>query len=90
MTSKLTVYIDDSLRKLLKDAADTKSLSQLVNEALESYISASLVKDMPSDKSNKGLPSLSEVVKKRPKARGSSAGIIANQRRGRNDRLSRQ
>ena len=88
MTSKLTVYIDESLRRLLKDSAGTQSLSELVNDALESYISAGLVRDLPSDTKNQGFPSLSEVVKRRPKAHGSSAEIIASQRRGRNARLS--
>jgi hypothetical protein len=90
MTSKLTVYIKDSLRQQLKDAVENKSLSQLVSDALESYLSAELVKDLSSSNGDNALPSLSEVVKRRPKGRGSSAEIIAIQRRGRNDRPSRQ
>jgi len=87
MTSKLTVYIDDSIRKSLKDSAGTGSLSELVNDALESYMSTSLVRDLSSKEDE--LPSLSEVTRRRPKARGSSAEIIASQRRGRNAGLSR-
>ncbi|MDA4111989.1 MAG: hypothetical protein OK439_05580 [Thaumarchaeota archaeon] len=90
MASKLTVYIDDSLMKLLKDETETMSLSQVVNDALESYFSVSLVRDLPSSKNNGRLPLLSEVIKKRPKSRSPSAWIIANQRRGRKDRLSRR
>jgi len=86
MTSKLTVYVDDSIRQLLRDSTGTRSLSEIVNDALESYMSASLVRDLSSKEE---FPSLSDVVKKRPRARGSSADIIASQRRGRSARLSR-
>jgi hypothetical protein len=91
MTSKLTVYIDESIRQLLKESAGEESYSKIVNDALESYISGALVKDLSPPKKKKGemtYPSLSEVVKRRPKARGSSAEIISSQRRGRNARLS--
>jgi hypothetical protein len=90
MTSKLTVYIDDSVRQLLKESAGTESISKFVSDALESYMSAILVRDLvpPNNKTNRSFPSLSEVEKRRPKAQGSSAEIIASQRRGRNARLS--
>jgi hypothetical protein len=92
MTSKLTVYIDESIRQLLKESAGEESYSKIVNDALESYISGALVKDLsPPKEKTKGemsYPSLSEVVKRRPKAEGSSAEIISSQRRGRNARLS--
>ncbi len=87
MTSKLTVYVDDSTRQLLRDSTGGKSLSAIVNDALESYMSASLVRDLSSKEDE--FPSLSEVTRRRPKARGSSVEIIASQRRGRNARLSR-
>ena len=94
MTSKLTVYIDDSMRQFLKESADTESISKVVNDALESYLSAALVKDLapPTSPRRKesGFPSLSEVEKRRPHSKGlvSSTEIIAGQRRGRNARLS--
>ena len=87
MTSKLTVYVDDSTRQLLRDSAGRKSLSAIVNDALESYMSASLVRDLSSKEDE--FPSLSEVTKRRPRAHGSSVEIIASQRRGRNASLSR-
>lgn len=87
MTSKLTVYIDDSTRRMLKDSGE--SLSKLVNDAIESYMSQGLVEGLSlPTREAVALPSLSEVVRKRPKARGSSTEIIASQRRGRNARLS--
>ncbi|HXQ93170.1 MAG TPA: hypothetical protein VN739_09215 [Nitrososphaerales archaeon] len=90
MTSKLTVYVDDSVRKSLRESARGKKISQIVNDALESYLSSTLVRDLSfPDKGDNEFPSLSEVVKKRPRVRGSSAGIIASQRRGRSARLSR-
>jgi hypothetical protein len=91
MTSKLTVYVDDSVRKLLNDSLGGRSLSEVVNDALESYVSAIFVRDLsfPSKKAEAGFPSLSEVVRRRPKVRGSSTEIIGSQRRGRNARLSR-
>jgi hypothetical protein len=90
MASKLTVYIDDSIRQSLKkEAAGSESISKLVNDALESYLSATLLRDLSlPDLTNDEYPSLSEVERKRPKARGSSDRIISNQRRGRDDRLS--
>jgi hypothetical protein len=96
MTSKLTVYIDDSVRQLLKESAGSEeSISKLVNDALESYMSASLVKELfPPHRGKKkeelGFPSLSEVEKRRPRSKGlaSAAEIIANQRRRRNASLS--
>lgn len=95
MTSKLTVYIADSVRQFLKEeSADTESISKVVNDALESYMSATLVKDLapPTSPRRKesGFPSLSEVEKRRPDSKGlvSSTEIIAGQRRSRNARLS--
>lgn len=89
MTSKLTVYIDDSTRKLLNEYRGEKSLSQIVNDALDSYIPAGLVRDLSLPaKELVVFPSLSEVVKRRPRASGSSAEIIASHRKGRNARLS--
>ena len=95
MTSKLTVYIDDSVRQFLKEsAADSESISKIVNDALESYMSATLVKDLtlPASSRRKQLnfPSLSEVEKRRPSSKGlrSATEIITSQRRGRNARLS--
>ena len=90
MTSKLTVYIDDSVRQILKDSAGEKSFSELVNDALESYLSASLVGDLsPLGKNGNELPSLSEVARRRPRVTGSSSEIISSQRRDRNARVSR-
>jgi len=84
MKSKLTVYVDDSVMKSLREFASGKKISKIVNDALESYLSSTLVRDLSfPDSSDIRFPSLSEVVKKRPKARGSSAGIIASQRRRR-------
>jgi hypothetical protein len=89
MTSKLTVYVDDSIRQMLKNSAGTRSLSEIVNEALESYMSSGLIREMPvSGEKAAGFPSLSEVTRKRPSAKGSSVEIIASQRRGRNASLS--
>ena len=90
MTSKLTVYIDDSVRQFLKESAGTESISKLVNDALESYMSATLVKDLtpPGKKKTWNFPSLSEVERRRPRSRSSSTEIISNQRRSRNARLS--
>ena len=93
MTSKLTVYINDSIRQFLKESAGSESISKLVNDALESYMSATLVKDLAPPSSKKkdwNFPSLSEVEKRRPRSKGvlSSTEIIASQRRGRNARLS--
>ena len=95
MTSKLTVYIDDSTKKLLKDYTGEESLSRLVNDAIESYMSAIIVRDLeaPTTTTTKeamSFPSVSEVEKERPRAQGSSTEIIAGQRRSRNARLSRQ
>ena len=89
MTSKLTIYIDESTRQLLKESNEG-SYSKIVNDALESYISAGLVKDLspPNKKKDASFPSLSEGVKRRPKARGSSTQIISSQRRERNARVS--
>ncbi len=93
MTSKLTVYIDDSIRRFLKESGESESISKLVNDALESYMSATIVKDLvpPGTKKKEwNFPSLSEVEKRRPKSKGllSAAEIMASQRRGRNARLS--
>jgi hypothetical protein len=90
MPSKLTVYIDDSLRQFLKESAGNGSVSKLVSDALESYMSEAFVRDLkpPDDKKDRNFPSLSEVKKRRPRAKGSSAEIIASQRRSRNARLS--
>ena len=91
MTSKLTVYIDDSTKQFLKESIESESISKVVNDALESYMSASLVKDLIPLKSKEwSFPSLSEVEKRRPKSKGLSSAteIITNQRRGRNARLS--
>ncbi len=91
MTSKLTVYIDESLKRLIKETSGGRKISDIVSDALESYLAASLVADLAptSEISSSELPSLSEVKRKRPKAPGSSAEIITAQRRGRNARLSR-
>ncbi len=85
MTSKLTVYVDDSLKQFLKESAGNESVSKLVNDAPESYMSEAFVRNLtpPDKKKNRNLPSLSEVKKRRPRAKGSSAEIIASQRRGR-------
>ncbi len=92
MTSKLTVYVDDWVRRSLKESAGPQSISKLVNDALESYLSATLVRDLGPPSRNKtstrGFPSISEVKRRRPRAKGSSAEIITSQRRGRNARLS--
>ena len=86
MTTKLTVYIDDSLKRLLKETCGDRKLSDVVGEALRSYISSGLAGDLkiPGQTSSSALPSLSEVKARRPKAGGgSSAEMIAAQRRGR-------
>ena len=90
MTVKLTVYIDESLKQTIKENSGNRKISDLVSDALESYVAASLIGDLnlPTKISSSELPSLSEVKRKRPKAIGSSAEIIASQRRGRNARLS--
>ncbi len=92
MTTKLTVYVDDSLKRLIKETSGNRKMSDVVNEALESYLAAGLVSDlsMPNKIPLSELPSLSDVRRKRPKASGSSEEIIASQRRGRNARISRQ
>jgi hypothetical protein len=92
MTSKLTVYVEDSVKQSLKESAGEKKLSKIVNEALVSYMSATLVRSLspPDSKNDIVFPSLSEVTTRRPRARGSSTEIIASQRRGRSARLSRQ
>lgn len=91
MPSKLTVYVSDSVRQFLNEAAGGESISKLVNDALESYMAATFVRDLepPGQKIRTNFPSLAEVERRRPKVEGSSAEIIANQRRGRNARLSR-
>ena len=90
MTSKLTVYVDESVKRLLKESAGDRKLSEIVNDALESYMSSTLVRDLyPTLKKDAEFPSLSEVVRRRPRALGSSAEIIASQRRGRGARISR-
>jgi len=98
MTSrKLTVYVDDSVRQFLKETAtDAESISRVVNDALESYMSVTLVKDLtspgPARKEWKNFPSLSEVERRRPKSRKgealTSAEVIADQRRDRHARVS--
>ena len=90
MTVKLTVYIDESLKQTIKENYGNRKISDLVSDALESYVAAGLIGDLnlPTKISGSELPSLSEVKRKRPKAIGSSAEIIASQRRGRNARLS--
>jgi hypothetical protein len=92
MTPKLTVYVDESLKRLIKETSGNRKMSDVVSEALESYLAAGSMSDLrPPDKSALSEPpSLSEVRRKRPRASRSSAEIIAGQRRGRNDRLSRQ
>jgi hypothetical protein len=88
MTSKLTVYIEDSTRELLSEYRGEETLSQLVNDALESYLPGSLVEGLVSPRGSTTYPSLQEVVKRRPKAKGSSAEIVTAQRKGRSSRLS--
>ena len=96
MTSKLTVYVDDSVRKFLKESAVSESISKIVSDALESYLSSTIVRDLIPPTSSKrkewNFPSLSEVENRRPSSKGlvSAEEIIATQRRGRNARLSRQ
>jgi hypothetical protein len=104
MTSKLTVYIEDSVKRQLKEEANgSKSLSELVNDALESYLSAQLINDFATpyaSNEKKGkrhlarfeLPSLSEVKKRRPRISStspSSAEIISELRSDRIARISR-
>ena len=81
------VYGVDSILQFLRDLAGTRSLGELVNDALESYVSTNLVRDLSSKEDE--LTSLSEVARKRPKPHGSSVEIIASRRRGHNSRLSR-
>ncbi len=90
MTTKLTVYIDESLKRLIKETSGDRKISDVVSDALESYMAAGLVSDLelPNRVSVNELPSLSEVRKKRPKVRGSSTEIISHQRRDANARLS--
>jgi hypothetical protein len=92
MTAKLTVYVDESLKRLIKETSGNRKMSDVVSDALESYLTAGLIKEPNlSDKKKTSapeLPSLSEVRSRRPKAPGSSAEIIASQRRGRDARLS--
>ena len=90
MTVKLTVYVDESLKRLIKETSGDKKISDVVSDALESYVAAGLVNNLnlPGEVSAPELPSLSEVRRRRPKAVGSSAEIIATQRRGRSARLS--
>jgi hypothetical protein len=92
MPYKLTVYIDDSIRQLLSEARGTESISKLVSEAIESYVSSAQAKDLTvpgGEEENQDFPSLSEVERMRPSARGSSASIITRQRRSRNASISR-
>lgn len=93
MKSKLTVYIDNSIRQFLKESDESENISKLVNDALESYMSATLVRELVPPGRKKGewsFPSLSEVEKRRPKSKGltSAEEIIASQRRVRNESLS--
>ena len=90
MTVKLTVYVDESLKRLIKETSGDKKISDVVSEALESYVAAGSVNNLnlPSEAAAPELPSLSEVRRGRPKAVGSSAEIIASQRRGRSAGLS--
>src|SRR5579884_430717 len=94
MTSKLTVYVDDSLKRLIKETSGNRKISEIVSEALEYYLSASSISyfkvpggsKKPNSVATGELPSLSEVKKRRPKATGSSAEIIASQRRDRKEK----
>ena len=90
MTTKLTVYIDESPKRLVKETSGNRKISDIVSDALESYLAAGLIKnqDLPDEISASELPSLSDVKSRRPKAPGSSAEIIASQRRERNAHLS--
>ena len=90
MTTKLTVYLDESLKRLIKETSGDRKISDVVSDALESYVAAGLVSDLdlPNKISASELPSLSEVRRKRPKVRGSSTKIISEQRRDANARLS--
>ena len=94
MTSKLTIYVDDSIRQKLNEAAIDRSISDIVNDALESYLVSSMIGDLfpfmeGQEALSDELPSISEVKRRRPKVKGSSSEILASQRRGRNDRISR-
>jgi hypothetical protein len=90
MTVKLTVYVDESLKRLIKETYGNRKISDVVSDALESYLAAGAIKNPNSSNktSPSELPSLSDVRNGRPKASGSSAEIIAGQRRERNARLS--
>jgi hypothetical protein len=44
MTSKLTIHIDNSIRRFLKESAESESINKLVNEALESSMSTHILK----------------------------------------------
>ena len=89
MTTKLTVYIDESLKRLIKETSGNRKMSEVVSDALASYVAAGSISDVGlKDLAVSELPSLTDVRMKRPKAAGSSAKMISAQRRDRNARLS--
>jgi hypothetical protein len=90
MTEKLTVHVDESLKRLIKETSGNRKISDVVSDALESYLAAGSIKvpNLPGKVPVSELPSLSEVRSRRPKVTGSSAEMIASQRRDRNARLS--
>ncbi len=90
MTTKLTVYLDESLKRRIKETSGDRKISEVVSEALESYVAVGTIKELhlPGEDSTPELPSLSEVKARRPKVAGSSAEILARQRRSRNAAVS--
>jgi hypothetical protein len=91
MTVKLTIYVDESLKRLIKETSGDRKISAVVSDALESYVSTGSIRDLklPDQAGRRWeMPSLSEVKSKRPKANGSSAEIIADQRRERRAHIS--
>jgi len=78
--------VDKDRRELVYKMIKELHTERREEASLESYASTNLARDLSSQEDE--LPSISEVIRKGPKARGSSAEIIASQKRSRNARLS--
>ena len=59
-TTKLTIYLDESLKRLIKETSGNRKISDVVSDVLESYVAAGSIRELglPHKTSATELPSL--------------------------------